>query len=142
MGEGGGVSLRQLILKTWPQAVRQMRGVGRGEGGGGERGDMKQITAHSNPYSSFSLSFCPLCIRRGFDKNFARGCAEQCNTCTKGSHLEALRRCSEKLLISCSNSSFLECAHTVFHWTKEIDRDIFALPIFTRWLIFVQFANY
>jgi hypothetical protein len=37
-----------------------------GEGGRwreGERGDMKQITAHSNPYSSFSLSFCPLCIR-------------------------------------------------------------------------------
>jgi hypothetical protein len=49
------------------------------EGGSwrGEGGDMKQITAHSNPYSSFSLSFCPLCIRRGFDKNFARGCAEQ-----------------------------------------------------------------
>jgi hypothetical protein len=50
-----------------------MRGVGRGEvrGGGGERGDIKQITAHSNPYSSFSLSFCPLCIRRGFDKKFS-----------------------------------------------------------------------
>jgi hypothetical protein len=31
---------------------------------------MKQITAHSNPYSSFSLSFFPLCIRRGFDKKF------------------------------------------------------------------------
>ncbi len=35
-----------------------------------ERGDMKQITAHSNPYSSFSLSFRPLCIRRGFDEKF------------------------------------------------------------------------
>ncbi len=34
------------------------------------------IQAHSNPYSSFSLSFCPLCIRRGFDENFARGRAE------------------------------------------------------------------
>ncbi len=78
VGEGGGFSLRQPILITLPQAVRQMRGVGRGEvgGGGGERGGMKQITAHSNPYSSFSLSFCPLCIRRGFDKNFARGRAE------------------------------------------------------------------
>ncbi len=32
---GGGVSL-QLILITWPQAVRQMRNVGRGEVGGGE----------------------------------------------------------------------------------------------------------
>ncbi len=54
-----------------------------GEGGevrGGERGDMKQITAHSNPYSSSSLSFCLLCIRRGFDKNFARGRAEHVST--------------------------------------------------------------
>ncbi len=41
-----------------------------------EGGDMQQITAHSNPYSSFSLSFCSLCIRRGFDKNFARSSAE------------------------------------------------------------------
>jgi hypothetical protein len=48
-----------------------------GEGGGSWRGDMKQITAHSNPRSSFSLSFYPLCIRGGFDKNFARGRAEQ-----------------------------------------------------------------
>jgi hypothetical protein len=42
------------------------------EGGSwrGERGDMKQITAHSNPYSSFSLSFFPLCIWQGFDKKF------------------------------------------------------------------------
>jgi hypothetical protein len=29
---------------------------------------MGQITAHSNPYSSFSLSFFPLCVRRGFDE--------------------------------------------------------------------------
>jgi hypothetical protein len=27
-----------------------------------------QITAHSNPHSSFSLSFFPLCVRRGFDE--------------------------------------------------------------------------
>ncbi len=50
-----------------------------GEGGRwreGERGGMKQITAHSNPHSSFSLSFCPLCIRQGFDKNYARSRAE------------------------------------------------------------------
>jgi hypothetical protein len=37
---------------------------------------MQQITAYSNPHPSFSLSFYPLCIRRGFDKNFARSCAE------------------------------------------------------------------
>ncbi len=72
-----GLSLSHLILITWLQAVRQTRNVGRREGGGGGRGDMQQITAHSNPYSSFSLSFCPLCIRRGFDKSFARGRAEQ-----------------------------------------------------------------
>ena len=45
-----------------------MHGVGRREVGGGERGDMKQITAHSNPYSSFSLSFFSLCIQQGFDE--------------------------------------------------------------------------
>ncbi len=37
-GEGGGLSFSPLILITWPQAVRQMRNVGRGggkvEGGG------------------------------------------------------------------------------------------------------------
>jgi hypothetical protein len=36
-GGGGRVSL-QLILIMWPQAVRQMRGVGRGEVGGGRGG--------------------------------------------------------------------------------------------------------
>ena len=41
---------------------------GEGRVRGGERGGMKQITAHSNPHSSFSLSFFPLCIRRGFDE--------------------------------------------------------------------------
>ncbi len=45
-----------------------MRGVGGGKLEEGGRGDMKQITAHSNPYPSFSLSFFPLCIRRGFDE--------------------------------------------------------------------------
>ncbi len=38
---------------------------------------LQQITTHSNSYSSFSLSFCPLCTRRGFDKKFARSGAEQ-----------------------------------------------------------------
>ncbi len=61
---GGGVSL-QLILITWPQAVRQMRGVG---GRGERRAGVGQITAHGDPCSSFSLSFFPLCVRRGFDK--------------------------------------------------------------------------
>jgi len=62
---GGGVSL-QLILITWPQAVRQMRGVG---GRGERRGGVGQITAHNNPHSSFSLSFFPLCVRGGgFDE--------------------------------------------------------------------------
>ncbi len=66
VGERGGGVSPQLILITWPQAVRKMRGVG---GGRGERrGDMGQITAHSNPHSSFSLSFFPLCVRRGFDE--------------------------------------------------------------------------
>ncbi len=43
-------------------------GEGGEEGGGEGRVGMEQITAHSNPYSSFSLSFYPLCIRRGFDE--------------------------------------------------------------------------
>jgi hypothetical protein len=63
---GGGVSLCQLILIMWPQAVRQMRGVGRGRGE--RRADMEQIAAHSNPRSSFSSSFSPLCVQRGFDE--------------------------------------------------------------------------
>jgi hypothetical protein len=29
---------------------------------------MGQITAHGNPHSSFSLSFFPLCVQRGFDE--------------------------------------------------------------------------
>jgi hypothetical protein len=40
-----------------------------GVGGRGERmGGMGQITAHGNPHSSFSLSFFPLCVQRGFDE--------------------------------------------------------------------------
>jgi hypothetical protein len=41
-----------------------------GGGEGEKRGGMGQITAHSNPYASFSLSFFPLCVRRGFDEKF------------------------------------------------------------------------
>jgi hypothetical protein len=48
----------------------------RGKVGEEERGNLQQIKAHSNSYSSFSSSFCPLSIRRGFDKNFARSSAE------------------------------------------------------------------
>jgi hypothetical protein len=66
VGERGGGVSPQLILIKWPQAVRQMRGVGGGKGE--RRGGMGQITAHSNPHSSFSLSFFPLCVRRGFDE--------------------------------------------------------------------------
>ncbi len=73
----GGLSLSPLILITWPQAVLQTHRVGKGgRWRGGERGDMQQITAYSNSHPSFSLYFCPLCIRRGFDKNFARSSAE------------------------------------------------------------------
>jgi hypothetical protein len=36
-----------------------------------------QITAHSNPFSSFSSSSFPLCVRRGFDKKF---CIQQRRT--------------------------------------------------------------
>jgi hypothetical protein len=35
---------------------------------GERRGGLGQITAHSNPHSSFSLSFFPLCVLRGFDE--------------------------------------------------------------------------
>jgi hypothetical protein len=42
-----------------------MRGVG---GRGERRVGVGQITAHGDPYSSFSLSFFPLCVQRGFDE--------------------------------------------------------------------------
>jgi hypothetical protein len=47
--------------------------------GGGRRVGVGQITAHSNPYSSFSSSSFPLCVRRGFDEKF---CFQQCRTPT------------------------------------------------------------
>jgi hypothetical protein len=33
---------------------------------------------------------------------------------------------------NCSKSSLPECLHRMFHWTKEIDRDLFALSIFNE----------
>ncbi len=67
-GGEGGVS-PQLILITWPRAVRQMRRVG---GRGERRGGLGQITAHGSPHSSFSLSFFPLCVQREFDEKILR----------------------------------------------------------------------
>ncbi len=72
MGEKGGEGGRSLPSAN-PDNVAAGGATdarcGEGEEGGGEgRGGMKQITAHSNPCSSFSLSFFPLCIRRGFDE--------------------------------------------------------------------------
>jgi hypothetical protein len=42
-------------------------------------GEAQQIAAHNGPYSSFSLFFCPLCIRRGFDKKFAHAVQDSNN---------------------------------------------------------------
>ncbi len=50
---GGGVSL-QLILITWPQAVRQMRGVG---GEGGEEGWRGTDNSSWQPLFLFLLVF-------------------------------------------------------------------------------------
>ncbi len=46
-----------------------------GEGEGGRRTGVGQITAHSNPYSSFSSSSFPLCVRRGFDEKILHSAA-------------------------------------------------------------------
>ncbi len=58
---GGGVSL-QLILITWPQAVRQMRGVG-----GGEEGWRGTDNSSWQPLFLFLLVFlsavCPAGVR-------------------------------------------------------------------------------
>ncbi len=70
MGEGGGRSLPSANPDNVAAGGVTDARCGEGEeGGGGEgKGGMKQITAHSNPCFSFSLSFFPLCIRRGFDE--------------------------------------------------------------------------
>ncbi len=76
-GGGGGVSL--LPVNPDNVAAGGATDARCGEGGSWrwERSGMKRIKGHSNPYSSFSLSFCPLCIRRGFDKKF---CTRLCRT--------------------------------------------------------------
>ncbi len=87
MGGGGGgerVSL-QLILITWPQAVRQMRGVG-----GGGRGGLAWETAHSNPCSSFSLSFFPLCVRQGFDEKILPSAVQYTGTFEKNEQSKSM----------------------------------------------------
>ncbi len=69
MGGGGGRSLPSANPHN--VAAGGVTDARCGEGGswrGERRGGMRQITAHSNPYSSFSLSFCQLFIRRGFDE--------------------------------------------------------------------------
>ncbi len=54
--ERGGVSLRQLILIMWPQAVRQMRGEGRGVRGG-EEGWHEADKSSQQPLFLFLLVF-------------------------------------------------------------------------------------
>ena len=74
MGEGGGRSLPSAN----PDNVAAGGATDARCGGEGERrGGMGQITAHGNPHSSFSLSFFPLCVQRGFDEKF---CFRQCST--------------------------------------------------------------
>jgi hypothetical protein len=65
VGGGGGRSLPSAN----PDNVAAGGGTDARCGGRGERRvGVGQITAHGNPYSSFSLSFFPLCVRRGFDE--------------------------------------------------------------------------
>jgi hypothetical protein len=64
-GGGGGRSLPSANPDNVAAGgATDARCGGRGE----RRGGMGQITAHSNPHSSFSLSFFPLCVRLGFDE--------------------------------------------------------------------------
>jgi hypothetical protein len=64
VGVGGGRSLPSAN----PYSVAAGGATDARCGGEGGEGGVGQITAHSNPHSSFSLSFFPLCIRRGFDE--------------------------------------------------------------------------
>jgi hypothetical protein len=66
---GGGRSLPSANPANVTAGGATDARCGEGEEGGREgKGGVKQITAHSNPYSSFSLSFFSLCIRRGFNE--------------------------------------------------------------------------
>ncbi len=65
------------LLSANPDNAAPGSATGARCGGRGGRTGEKQIRAPSNPYSSFSSSSYPLCIRRGFDKKF---CFQQCHT--------------------------------------------------------------
>ncbi len=80
MGGGGAVGRGRSLPSANPDNVAAGGATDAqcgGEGGGGRRAGVGQITAHSNPYSSFSLSSFPLCVRRGSMKNFAFSSAVQ-----------------------------------------------------------------
>jgi hypothetical protein len=69
-----GFSLRQLILITWPPAVRQMRGVGRGGGLALISGSCLPISLLLSallPLFFFNVSFAYfwLAVRLSLDKN-------------------------------------------------------------------------
>jgi hypothetical protein len=76
-GEGGALPRSSNPDNMAAGGARDAQCGEGGRWGRWRRGDLQQITAHSNSYPSFSSSFCPLCIRQGFDKNFARSSAEQ-----------------------------------------------------------------
>ena len=81
-GWGGGAVGRRRRLPSAnpdnaaPGGATDARCGGGGGEGGREAGE-GQIRAPSNPYSYFSSSSYPLCIRRGFDEKF---CFQQCRT--------------------------------------------------------------
>ena len=68
-GRGGAVGRGRSLPSANPDNVAAGGATEARFGGKGERrGGVGQITTHSNPHSSFSLSFFPLCVRRGFDE--------------------------------------------------------------------------
>ncbi len=102
MGGGGSLpSANPDNVAAGSATDARCAGGGKLEGEG--RGDMKQITAHSNPYSSFSLSFFPLCIRRGFDEKIPHVAVQNIYKPSLN-HLSDTRlspvslKCSERLL--------------------------------------------
>ncbi len=67
MGKGGGRG--RSLPSANPDNVAAGGATDAQCGGGRKRrGGVGQITAHSNPHSSFSLSFFPLCVRREFNE--------------------------------------------------------------------------
>ncbi len=82
---GGGFSLVLLILlilitQQQAGAIDAQCGGGEKGGKGGEEGLLTADNNNSNSNSSFSLSFCPLCIRKGFDKKFLHAMVRNRNT--------------------------------------------------------------